>query len=151
MTALHLATAEDFDRLVPMAITCHEVRGQALDSGRLRAALLPLLEGSPHGMVYLIGPRAAPVGYIALGTGWSVAMGGLECRIEDFWIRDRIRGRGVGSEVLAALGQELGRHGLACLTVTFPTADQSAERLFARSGFRRIEGTAVMTQRLRRP
>ena len=74
---LTLATAEDADRLLAMLVACHDEQGVTLAHERREAALRPLLEGSPLGAAYLIGPRKAPVGFIAVTFGWSLETGGM--------------------------------------------------------------------------
>ncbi|MEL7025686.1 MAG: GNAT family N-acetyltransferase, partial [Pseudomonadota bacterium] len=101
--ALHLAIPEDITRLMPMVEALHSEIGISTDAAARDAAVKPLLDGSPHGAIWLIGPRAAPVGYIAITFGWSLALGGLTGSIDEFFVRSQVRGRGVGTEVLAAL------------------------------------------------
>ena len=98
-----------------MVEACHAETGIKSSEDAREAAVTPLLEGSPHGAVWLIGPRAAPVGYIAITFSWSLASGGLVGRIDEFFIRDAVRGRGVGTEVLVALIKELEASGLTAL------------------------------------
>ena len=75
---LRLATTKDLARLEPMVAAFHGMEGISSDADHRRNALMPLLEGSAHGCVYLIGPDRAPVGYIVLSFGWSVELGGLD-------------------------------------------------------------------------
>ena len=53
-----------------MVAAFHAEAGIAQDDAGRRAALAPLLEGSPYGAVYLIGPARAPVGYLAVCFTW---------------------------------------------------------------------------------
>ena len=59
---LHLAGPGDLDRCERMVAAYHALEGIQSDEAQRRAALEPLLDGSPHGAVWLIGPRMAPVG-----------------------------------------------------------------------------------------
>ena len=54
--ALTLANAEHFDRLAALVSAFHAEEGLTTTSEQRESALKPLLEGSPHGVVYLIGP-----------------------------------------------------------------------------------------------
>ena len=100
---LHLATSADLDRLEPMVAAYHGEEGIESSADQRRAALEPLLDGSPHGAVWMIGPKMSPVGYVAVSFGWSIELGGLDGVLDEFWIREKVRGRGMGSEALAAL------------------------------------------------
>ena len=130
---LHLATAAELDRLEPMVAAHHGETGIDTTTDQRRAALTPLLEGSPHGAVWMIGPKMAPVGYIAVAFGWSIELGGLEGTIAEFWVREKIRGRGMGSEALAALLKTL--EGAGVLGLDAPVESDRTEALWTRAGF----------------
>lgn len=147
--ALHLAAAEDIDRLLPLVAAFHALEGIGSDEEARRAALTPLLEGSPLGCVYLIGPRAAPLGYIAISFGWSIEFGGMDGFIDEFYIRDAVRGRGVGSEVLNALLPKLDQAGVKALHLEAAKDRPRLARLYARAGFQTREPYTLMTRRAR--
>ena len=113
MTSLHIATIDDLARLLPMVAAYHAEEGIPSDEAHLTAALTPLLEGTPLGVAYLIGPRRSPVGYIVISFGYSVELGGIDGMIDEFWIRPPVRGRGMGMDVLLGLVPALAGHG-AC-------------------------------------
>ncbi len=135
MTALTLARAEDLDRLLPMVAARRAELGQAADAAATRAVLAPLLDGTPHGAVYLIGPPRAPIGYVALSFGWSLAAGGLTGRIDEIHIRRAVRGRGIGAEVLGSLPRALAGAGLCALDIEIGRDDARARALLLRQRF----------------
>lgn len=132
---LHLATSDDLDKLERMVGAYHAFEGIGTDTDARRAALQPLLDGSPHGAVWLIGPKMAPVGYIAVSFGWSIELGGLDGVIDEFWIREAVRGRGMGGEALLALQKALKAAGVAALSLEVAPDNAIAQRLYARAGF----------------
>lgn len=148
--SLHLAGPDDLDRLMPMVEAYHAHEGLKTSAESRAAGLAPLVEGSPHGAVWLIGPRKSPVGYIAITFGWSIEMGGLDGFIDEFFIRENVRGRGMGSEVLAALLVELSNSGLTALHLEVGPENERARRIYKRLGFRTREGVHLMTWRARR-
>ena len=129
---LHLATSADLDRLEKMVAAYHAHEGIETDEAQRRAALEPLLEGSPHGAVWLIGPQMAPVGYIAVSFGWSIELGGLDGVLDEFWIREKVRGRGMGTEALTALQKALKNAGVMALSLEVARKDDTAARLYER-------------------
>jgi len=149
MTALTLARPDDLERLLPMVASRRAEAGQAEDAGTARAALLPLLEGSPHGAIYLIGPPRAPIGYVALSFGWSLAAGGLTGRIDEMHIRRAVRGRGIGAEVLGSLPRALGPAGLRALDVEIAREDARTRALFTRQRFHPCEDRVTLRLALR--
>ena len=144
MSMLHIAGPDDLERLLPMVAGFQDHIGQPRNAEALEQALSPLLEGTPLGVVYLIGPRRAPVGYIALSFGWSIGFGGLEARISQFWVRSAVRGRGMGGDVLLALVPALAKHGLAAISLELPESDVRAQSLYLRRGFRAESGTQTL-------
>ena len=118
-----------------MVAAYHEFEGIESDEAERREALAPLLEGSPHGAVWLIGPKMAPVGYIAVSFGWSIELGGLDGIVDEFWIREAVRGRGMGGEALIALQKALRDAGIKALSLEVAHGNDAAERLYQRAGF----------------
>lgn len=146
MTALHIAGLDDIEKLLPLvaALHAHEEIEQA-DETR-RAALLPLLEGTPHGVIYIIGPRTSPVGYIAISFGYSIELGGIDGTIDEFYIRERVRGRGMGTEVLLRLLPALETHGIVALNLEVANDNTRARALYARAGFEPRDKYSLMTR-----
>ncbi|MEP0565257.1 MAG: GNAT family N-acetyltransferase, partial [Paracoccaceae bacterium] len=112
---LHLAGADEVEKLLPMVARYHANEGIELTDEERAAAVAPLLEGSPLGAVWFIGPKMAPVGYVAVSFGWSIEMGGMDAFIDELWVREKVRGRGMGSEALAALIPALTQAGVKAL------------------------------------
>ena len=107
---------------------------EGLELGRLLHSedlILPLLEGSPHGAVYLIGPARAPIGYAIVSFGWSVEFGGLDGFVDELYLRPAVRRRGIATEALLALGQRLGAAGM---TAALDEGEVAGLRLFIGRG-----------------
>ncbi len=132
---LHLAAPEDLDRLERMVAAYHAFEGIETDEATRRDALQPMLEGSPHGAVWMIGPKMAPVGYLAVSFGWSIELGGLDGVVDEFWIREAVRGRGMGGEALLALQKTLQDAGVKALSLEVAHGNDAAQRLYERAGF----------------
>ncbi len=132
---LHLATKDDLDRVKTMVAAFHTEQGIETNTEHRTSALLPLLEGSPHGAIWLIGPKIAPVGYICVSFGWSLELGGLDGMVDELWIREKVRRRGMGTEALAALQSALQQAGVKALSLEVAPSNDSAARLYQRAGF----------------
>lgn len=145
--ALHLATLDDLDRLESMVADYHAFRGIESNEDIRHSSLRPLLEGTPHGVAYLVGIRRAPVGYIVISFGYSVELGGIDGFIDEFFIRESVRGRGIGGEVLSSLLPALGQHGVKALHLEVAPDNSKAQRLYSRAGFRLRDGYCLMTRR----
>lgn len=146
--SLHLAGPDDLPQLLPMVAAFHE--GENIDSTEEKraAALQPLLDGAPHGAVWLIGPVRAPLGYIAISFGWSIEYGGLDAVVDELFIRPRVRGRGIASEALALMGKTLGAAGVKALHLEVHDENATAIRLYSRAHFARRAGYGLMSREL---
>ncbi len=143
---LHLAKPDAIAPLLTLVARFHEEYGLETTEEHRRAALEPLLEGSPHGAVYLIGPARAPVGYLVVTFGWSVEFGGLDGFVDEVFVRPSVRGRGIGTEALLALGRALTGTGLRALHLEVDRSDEAKHRLYRKAGFRLRERYALMTR-----
>ncbi|MGY3437218.1 MULTISPECIES: GNAT family N-acetyltransferase [unclassified Marinovum] len=147
-TRLHLAGPDDIDRLLPLsAAFCNET-GLEHDEERRRAGITPLLEGCPHGAIYLIGPQKSPVGYIILSFGWSLEFGGMDGFVDELYIRPAVRGRGMATDVLYSLPRALRDAGLKALHLEVKREDKPAQRLYRKAHFELREGFSLMSLKL---
>jgi ribosomal protein S18 acetylase RimI-like enzyme len=146
--SLTLAKPEHIERLLPLCAAFHAEAGIELSEDARRDALSPLLEGSPYGAAYIIGPSRAPIGYIVICFGWSVEFGGLDAIIDELYIRPGVRGRGVATEALTALPRALGQGGLRAVHLEVNRQNDAAQKLYRRAGFAPREGYMLMSRRL---
>ena len=144
--ALHLAKGEDIDRLMPLVAAFHAEVGLQSDESKRYDALVPLLDGSPHGAVYLVGPSRGPIGYIVVTFGWSVEFGGLDGFIDEIYIRAGVRGRGVGAEVITSLVAVLKSVGMKALHLEVEPENERALRLYKRCHFKARDGYQLMSR-----
>lgn len=149
-TKLHMARTDDLPKLKGMVAAFHAEFGIEQEDAVREAALLPLLEGSPLGVIYILGPRNAPVGYVAISFGWSIELGGIDGFVDEFWIRPAVRGKGMGSEALAALIRALKDAGVRALHLETDRDSRTAQ-LYERLGFERRERFFLMSADLTRP
>lgn len=146
--ALHLARPEHLDQVLALVATFHEEQGITQDDTTRHAALAPLLEGTPYGAVYIIGPTRAPIGYVVMTFSWSVEFGGMDGFVDEIYIRPRVRGRGIATEVLLELPKALADAGIIALHLEVDRDNDTAQRLYGRTGFKPRERYMLMTRRL---
>ena len=146
--ALHLARPTDLDRLTALAVACSRELDKSPGDQDIQELMAPLLDGSPHGCVYLIGPTRAPLGYAILTFGWTTEFGGLEAVLEQLYIRPAVRRRGIASEVLLELPKALAAGGIKAMRLRVERADTTSQNLFQRSGFKPDEAQVHMRKAL---
>lgn len=146
MTALHLAKPDDMDRLLPLVAAFHEEMQITRSEAQRRTGLAPLLEGCPHGVVYLLGPHRAPIGYVVISFGWSLEFGGMDGFVDEIYLRPTIRGRGIGSEVLSELPKALAAAGLKALHLEVRRDAEATQRFYQRLHFKARPDYFLMTR-----
>ncbi len=146
--ALTLAKPDHLDKLCDLCAAFHAEEGiKSTDEGR-RDGLSPLVNGSPYGAVYLIGPARAPIGYMVICFGWSVEFGGLDAIIDELYIRPGVRGRGIATEALTALPRALSQAGLRAVHLEVDRENAAARKLYSRAGFTARDNYMFMSRRL---
>jgi len=147
-TALHLAKPDDLARLTALVAAFHAEEGISQTDEQRSAGLAPLLDGIPHGAAYLLGPARAPIGYVIVTFGWSVEFGGMDAFVDEIFIRSAVRGRGLAGEVLITLPKALADAGVKAVHLEVDRENESARRLYARSGFVARDRYMLMTRKL---
>ncbi|MBI6629793.1 GNAT family N-acetyltransferase [Pontibaca salina] len=146
MSALHLAKPADLERLSALVKGFDEETEQPRDQDQRRAALMPLLDGVPHGAIYLIGPARAPMGYVVVSFGWSLELGGMDGRIDQIYLRRAVRRRGIATEVLTTLPTALANAGVKALHLKVDRDNEAAMRLAAKAKFMSRDDIAFMSK-----
>lgn len=146
--ALHLAKPQDLEKLMPLVTGFHREMDTGTEETALERALIPLLEDSPYGAVYLMGPARAPMGYIVLTFSWSVELGGMDGFIDEIYLRPAVRGRGIALEALQSLRKTLQSAGIMALHLEVDREDASSQRLYQKARFELRDRYSLMTLRL---
>lgn len=148
MNTLHLAGPDDAGRILPLMAAFHAEEGLDLSDAHRAAALQPILDGSPLGQAFLIGPRIAPVGYMVLTIGWSIEFGGKDAFIDELFIRPSVRGRGLGTEAMNAAALYLTQNGVKALHLEVDHDNQRAISTYEKTGFERRDRYGLMSRML---
>lgn len=146
MKALHLAGPDDLERLVAMVRAFHVEMRYDSNEDHVRGALEPILHGAPHGAIWLIGPRKAPVGYVMISFGWSLEFGGLDAMVDELYVRPAVRRRGMGGEALQQLSIGLRDSGVMALHLEADRSDERLQQFYRRNRFKMREGYALMSR-----
>ena len=146
--ALTLGKPEHLDRVMALCAAFHAEEGITQTDDARRAALSPLLDGLPYGVVYRIGPPRAPIGYVVICFGWSVEFGGLDAIIDELYIRPGVRGRGIATEALTAIPRALSEGGLRAIHLEVDRDNDKAMKLYKRAGFKPRDNYMFMSKEL---
>ena len=148
---LKLASLEDSGTLLPLMRAYHEFEGiDATDAERL-ATIEPLLARQENlGQVWFIETAGGTVGYIALCYCYSIEFGGRDAFVDEFFIAEAERGRGLGRQALERVKEEAARNGVKALHLEVARENTTAQKFYAKAGFRSRERFHLMSCQLGR-
>lgn len=146
--SLTLAQPSDAPKVLALVARFHDEAAFDTDDAHRAAAIAPLLEGSPYGAVYIVGPRLAPIGYGVITFGWSVEFGGKDAFVDELFLRPSVRGRGIGRDLLQALSVTLAEAGVRAIHLEVEHDNEAALKLYARAGFVARKTYGLMSRRL---
>lgn len=146
--ALHLAKPQDLEKLMPLVAAFHSEMGFIGEETAIERALIPLLEGSPYGAIYLMGPARAPMGYVVLTFSWSIELGGMDGFIDEIYLRPAVRGRGIALETLQSLRKTLQSAAVKALHLEVQRDNEAMQKLYRKARFELREDYCLMTLHL---
>ena len=147
--ALAPAGPADLEALLAMLDRFNAGQGYGYDPATARQALGALLASAELGRVYRIVSGGASVGYAALTFGFSLEWGGRDAFVDEIFVEEAARGRGVGRAALRALVREAERLGVRALHLEVEAANAGAQALYRSEGFAGNE-RRILTRRLGR-
>lgn len=146
---LRPATPEDTGTLLPLMRAYHEFEGIEATDAERRATIEPLLaEQENLGRVWLIETSGVTAGYIALCYGYSIEFGGRDAFVDEFFIVEAERGRGLGRRALEQVKREAARAGVRALHLEVARGNTAAKRFYGKAGFQSRERFHLMSCRL---
>lgn len=142
---VNLAGPEQTALTLALVAKLHEEIGAPYDDTHRAAVVEPLLQGSPLGAVWLIGPQRAPMGYVLVTFDWSIEAGGMVGWVREIYLRPNVRKRGIGTETLHAVAVALRSAGVKALHVNIAGTIAPQSNFWHRAGFRNATQMDVLT------
>jgi GNAT superfamily N-acetyltransferase len=128
-------TAGDIDRVLAMMAKLYAQGGSAFDAVRARRATERLVAEPEFGSVWTIACEGAPVGYLVLLLGYSLEFGGRFGLLDELFIEEEWRGKGMGTQALAFAGDQCRARGWDALRLEVGQGNPRAIALYRRAGF----------------
>lgn len=148
MPELVVAGPADEAALLPLVRDYHAFEEVDLSDAARRLALAPLLEpDSSFGRIWLIRSGSRTVGYAAVCFGYSIEFAGRDAFLDELFIEEAARGRGIGRTVLELVQQQCVALGIGALHLEVARANTRARRLYEALGFEARERFHLMSWR----
>ncbi|HEX8557771.1 MAG TPA: GNAT family N-acetyltransferase [Pyrinomonadaceae bacterium] len=146
-TSFRLARPADADALLAMIKELWGHERMPFEEAPVRAALARLLEDDAYGVAYLMLAGAEAAGYFVLGFGYSLEFHGRDAFVDELFVRDEFRGRGLGAAALDFAAGVCRERGVRALHLEVDHSNPRAHALYRKSGFQDHE-RHLMTRRL---
>lgn len=129
------AVPEDATALLDMMREYYPIEGAAFRPDVQGRALRGLLADPALGRVYLVRQDGAIAGYVVLTFDYGLEAGGREMFIDELFILERFRGRGIGTRVLDFVSEACRDLGGRALHLAVGFDNPRAREVYEKRGF----------------
>jgi GNAT superfamily N-acetyltransferase len=135
------------ERMLDLSAQLYSREGLASNRERARRAAMELTANPERGRIWLIETDGETAGYMVLTVCFSLEFGGRFGLLDEIFVDEPWRGRGLGTEALQFAADWCRERGMQALRLEVWTGNTSAIRLYQRAGFA-LEERHLMTRRL---
>jgi GNAT superfamily N-acetyltransferase len=134
--ALVEATPDDVHVVDGLVAAFHALEGVSVASAPRLASIETLLANPGYGRILLIKTGGGEiVGYAVMAFGFSLEFGGRDAYVDEIFILEPQRGKGLGSAALEAVCQRARTYGLCALHLEVERDNTNAKALYLKNGF----------------
>jgi GNAT superfamily N-acetyltransferase len=144
---LRLATPADADLILPLMRDYYTFDGHSFEPEKARGALVDLLRDPAYGLAWLIFYDAAIIGYVVLCFGYSLEYHGRDAFLDEFYLVETHRRRGIGTKVLREVENAARAAGVRGIHLEVVRRNQAAGNFYRKSGFAEHEHR-LLTKRI---
>lgn len=146
MSFRHL-TEEDVAAVAELVKRYYAEDSYPFDREACQRALRELVTAPRLGQAWVVEVEREIVGYLVVTLGFSLEYLGLDAFVDELYLREPFRGRGLGREALDLAERYCREVGVRALHLEVEQHRESARRLYATSGFE-ATGRELLTKRL---
>jgi ribosomal protein S18 acetylase RimI-like enzyme len=135
VTRFRQATAADVEDILSMMRGYYAQDGYTFVEAEARAAALALIKDPSLGRLWVTCDGATVVGYVAVALGFSFEYRGREAFVDELFVAESHRGRGLGREALEIAETYCREAGVNALHLEVERHREPALELYRRRGF----------------
>lgn len=135
-TEIIRAASEDIDAICGMMQDFYVHESIVYDNLTARAAIKQLMENPSYGSVFIINTDGSRVGYMVVTYVYSLEFHGLYALIDELYIKENSRGKGIGTECLSFVENMCRQMSIASVRLEVEYENISARKLYENSGFK---------------
>jgi len=129
------AGPSDADALVEMMRDFNAHERIAFDEREVRAVLAQLFANDSLGLACLMLLGAEVAGYVVITFGFSIEFRGRDAFIDELFVKDEFRGRGLGGAALGFAAGVCRDRGVRALHLEVERENTRAQSVYRRAGF----------------
>jgi GNAT superfamily N-acetyltransferase len=145
-----LANNADLQLILSLMQQFYAIDGYEFDEPSAHIALKTLIEDSSLGRVWMIQTSAEVIGYVVLAFGYSLEYHGRDAWIDELFLLDSYRNRGLGTKTLEFVLEQCHLLGVQALHLEVEQTNVAGQALYRKMGFAAHEQRSFMTRRLDR-
>ena len=134
--SLRPATSVSLPDILEMMAEFNAIDDYPFDRTSRRRDLEHFLANRMLGRLWTIMLGQRIVGYLVLSFGFSFEYGGRDAFIDEFFIRERFRNQGIGSQVMPIVEGLAGKLGVKALHLEVEPHNVEGRRVYEKSGYR---------------
>ena len=142
-----IAEETDAGKLLEFMRDFYEYDRIRFDAGLARAALEGIINNGSRGRVWLIQLGGEPVGYAVLTLGYSLEFHGRDAFLDELYIVEAHRGRGIGRQALLLAEKACGELQVNALHLEVGRENVNAQAFYRKVGFQDHD-RYLMTKRI---
>ncbi len=128
-------TKKDIDLLLPLVAAYHQFESLTTSPKDREFAIKQLLADHLLGSIWLIFNEDELAGYIVLCYGYSIEFGGRDAFIDEFYLIENQRGKGIGKQVIKLMHDQALKIGIKALHLEVANDNQIAREFYSNLGF----------------
>ena len=129
------ATPADLPLLLELMQEFYQEEHLRFDPERTPRAVGQLLENRMYGVAELMTGGEDVVGYLVLSFGFSLEFGGRDALLDELYVRESFRGRGIGRAALQHVEEISRREGIIATHLHVDRGNAGAARLYGAAGY----------------
>lgn len=130
-----LANSADADMLLQFMQEFYAFDHLEFEEESARRALTTLLNDAALGRVWLICTDSVAIGYVVLVFGFSLEFRGRDAFVDEFYLREEYRGKGIGTQALHFVEDACRSLNIRALHLEVSRDNTPAQRVYRAFGF----------------